>query len=149
MTRESCEYQHDYIEPVPPPPPPPGYLPVTAPVQRAYTTNTVAAPRGFRGRQLVWVCLAIVDLILALDFLFLLAGANNVGFARAIYAIGAALAAPFRGIFAISTTPGHHPVVWTDLLAIVIYSIAAWIVDRLIVIVSTPSSRRGVRTPPY
>lgn len=151
---EPIEYQNQYVETAAAPPPPAPVAPVqpVAPVgpvapavgTRAVTTSTTAVPAGYRARQLVWVILAVVVLILALRFVFFLAGANNVGFAHAIYAIGAALDAPFRGIFNNSITPGDHPLQWADVLAIIVYTIAAWIVDRVIIIMSTPSPRRGV-----
>ena len=153
MPTEPVEYRNEYVETAAGVPPPPAAYPAAAPVvapvagQRAYASSATAVPAGFRGRQLVWVAIAIVDIILALDFIFYIAGANDTGFAHAIYVMGGALAAPFRGIFATTLTPGNHPVIWTDLLAIVVYSIAAWIVDRIVLIASTPSSRRGVTAP--
>ena len=144
---EPVEYQNQYVESATgAPPPPPGYPPVP-PGERAVVTRGVAAPAGFRARQSVWVAIAIVDIILALRFIFYLAGAHDVGFAHAVYVIGAALDAPFRGIFNTSIAPGDHPVQWADVLAVAIYSVAAWIVDRIILIASTPSPRRGATAP--
>lgn len=117
------------------PPPPPVYG-APAPVAR-----TAVVPAGFRARQTVWVLLVITDLILALRFLFFALGAHDTGFAHAMYVLGAALDAPFRGIFNITTNPNGHPLQWADLLAIAIYSIAAWIVARLVTIAATPSAR--------
>jgi hypothetical protein len=96
---------------------------------------------GFRGRSLLWVALVLVNVILALDFIFFLAGANDVGFGHIVYGVGNALNVPFRGLFNISLTPGAHPVQWADVIAIVVYTMAALIIDRLIVIVATPSRR--------
>jgi hypothetical protein len=108
---------------------------------------------GFRGRSLLWVALGIVNVILALDFIFFIAGANDVGFGHIVYSVGGALNAPFRDLFNISVTPRGHPVQWADLIAIVIYTVAAVIIDRLIVIFTTPSSRSSTSqqhqgTPP-
>jgi len=128
----------------PPPPPAPGYPPASSySGERVVTTRSTSLQSGFRGRQTVWVCIAIVDLFLALDFIFFAAGANNTGFASLVYTIGGALAAPFRGIFNITTAPHGHPLQWADVLAIVIYTLAAWIVNRVILIATTPSDRRG------
>lgn len=106
-----------------------------------------AGPRS-RGRSLLWVALGVVNVILALDFIFLLAGANDVGFGHIVYGVGGALNAPFRDLFNITVTRHGHPVQWADLIAIVIYTVAAVIIDRLIVIFSTPSSRPST-PPPY
>ena len=126
------------------PPPGPGYAPGSSYTsEHRVTTRSTSLESGFRGRQTVWVCIAIVDLFLALDFIFFAAGANDTGFASLVYTIGGALAAPFRGIFNITTAPHGHPLQWADLLAILIYTLAAWIVNRLILIATTPSDRRG------
>ena len=106
-----------------------------------------AAGPGFRGRSLLWVALAIVIVLLTLDFIFFLAGANDVGFGHLVYGVGNALNAPFRGLFNITVTRHGHPVQWADLIAIAIYTVAAVIIDRLIVIFTTPSARPTSR--PY
>lgn len=125
------------------PPPAPGYATGPYAGDRVVATRSTVVPAGFRGRQLVWVSIAIVDLFLALDFIFFAAGANNVGFGSIVYTVGGALAMPFRGIFNITTAPQHHPLQWADILAIVIYTIAAWLVNRLILVATTPSNRTG------
>ena len=144
---EPVEYRNEYVESASgTPPPPPGYPPAPA-GRRAVVTSATVTPAGFRARQTVWVIIAVVDVILALRFVFYAAGANDVGFAHVVYAIGAALDAPFRGIFSTSLTPGDHPLQWADVLAAGIYGIAALIVDRIILIASTPSSRHGMTAP--
>ena len=125
-------------------PPPAGSPPAAYSGERVVTSRSMAVPAGFRGSQMVWVSIAIVDLFLALDFIFFAAGANNVGFGSIVYTVGGALAAPFRGIFNITTAPQGHPLQWADILALVIYTLAAWLVTRLIVVATTPSNRRGV-----
>ncbi|MBV8529626.1 MAG: hypothetical protein JOZ75_15045 [Candidatus Dormibacteraeota bacterium] len=158
-----------------PPPPPPGNLPAGYPEEQnpaqgygqqgsresGYQQqpgyrgpdsvrrgdSRTASPRS-RGRSLLWVALAIVNVILVLDFIFLLAGANDVGFGHIVYGVGSALNAPFRNLFNITVTRHGHPVQWADLIAIVIYTVAAVIIDRLIVIFTTPSSRPST-SPPY
>jgi len=109
--------------------------------ERVSASRTVAVPLAYRARAIVWTIVAVVNIILALRFIFLAAGANDTGFASAMYAIGGALAAPFRGIFGTSTAGTGHPLEWADLLAIVVYSIAAWIVSRVMVIGAAPADR--------
>ena len=98
-------------------------------------------PVAYRARSFVWLVLVVVDLLLALRFVFYAAAANDTGFAHVIYGVGAALDAPFRGIFSTTLTPNGHPLQWADILAIVIYTIAAWIVTRLMVIGASPPDR--------
>ena len=147
MTQEPYEVRSQQVA-SPPPPPPPVYgasAPAVAPAQTAPATvsRTTVTPAGFRARQTIWVLLVIVDLILALRFIFYAAGAHDTGFAHAMFVLGAALDAPFRGIFNVTERSIGHPLQWADLLAIAIYSVAAWIVARLVTIAATPPARSG------
>ena len=128
----------------------PGTTPLAgrrAPVAAAapVATSTGAYSVGSRLIQLVWLLAGVVDLILALDFVFRAVPANNTGFAHYIYRLGGWLGAPFDGIFN-TTTANHGTSVfrWSDVLAVVIYAVAAWIVARLIRI--TAPARRSVTT---
>ena len=124
---------------VPPPPPPPArrVSPVspTAPVMATRT-----APYGYRGRQVVWLAVAVVDAFLVVRFVFLAVRAGASEFTSFIYTVGGALAEPFRGIFA-TTVRNGHPLEWAALLAIAVYTFAAWVVTRLITIASRSNNR--------
>jgi hypothetical protein len=104
-------------------------------------TRTSGMPVGFRTRQFVWLAVTVVDLILALRFAFIAASANDVGFVAGIYRAGEALAYPFRGILN-ATVSGGHTLQWVDVVAIAIYTAAAWIVSRL-VLIATAHGNRG------
>ncbi|HSP64558.1 MAG TPA: hypothetical protein VLO10_00060 [Candidatus Deferrimicrobium sp.] len=101
------------------------------------SSRTGVYPVGYRTIQLIWLVAGVVDLILALDFIFRAANANNTGFAHYIYRIGGWLAAPFNGIFN-NTTANGTVLRWGDVLAIVIYTAAAWIITKLVRISATP-----------
>lgn len=111
---------------------PPAGAPVAG--RSAYMGRTAVVPIGYRARQIVWLCLGIVNAILALRFIFLAAGAGDSGFSGFIYAAGSALAAPFRGIIGTTTAGNGHPLEWADLVAIAVYSVAAWIVAKIVMI---------------
>jgi len=96
--------------------------------------RTAVVPVGYRARQLVWLCAGIVNAILALRFIFLGAGAGDSGFASFIYTAGSALAAPFRGIIGTTSAGNGHPLEWADLVAIAVYTLAAWIVAKIVMI---------------
>ncbi len=100
------------------------------------------SPVGSRLIQLVWLIAGVVDAILALDFIFKAVGANNTGFAHYIYRLGGWLAAPFNGIFTNTAVANGTVIHWADVLAVVVYTIAAWIVTKLVSILATP--RTGV-----
>jgi hypothetical protein len=102
-------------------------------------------PVGYRSIQLIWLIAGVVDFILALDFIFRAVGAHNTGFAHYIYRIGGWLAAPFLGIFNTTVAANGTSVIqWADVLAVAIYTVAAWVVTKLIRILTTP--RTGVTT---
>ncbi|MDQ6857165.1 MAG: hypothetical protein M3Z57_08840 [Candidatus Dormibacteraeota bacterium] len=121
---------------------------VAAPVAPAagtsvYSSRVGVYPVGYRTIQLIWLIAGVVDIILALDFIFRAANANNTGFAHYIYRLGGWLAAPFNGIF--NNTSANGTVLrWGDVLAIVIYTVAAWIITKLVRISATP--RTGVNS---
>lgn len=108
-----------------------------------YTSRTGVYPVGYRAIQAVWLVVGILNIILAMDFIFRAAGANATGFAQLVYGLGRRLAAPFDGIFNTTAVAGGTSVFrWSDLLAIAVYSIIAWIVTKVIRISATP--RTGV-----
>jgi uncharacterized protein involved in cysteine biosynthesis len=81
---------------------------------------------------LVWLAVGVGDLILALDFVFKLLASANVGFVSFISMVAGSLAAPFRGVLASSVPSSGRYLYWPDVVAIVVFLIAAWIVVRLI-----------------
>jgi len=110
------------------------------------TTQTTADPatgtstrrsttRAWSGRapgvEFVWLIAGIVIAFLALDFIFHATGANDVGFAAFVFSVGKALAAPFAGIFATTYAAHGNLVIWADVLAIVIYALAAAVVAKV------------------
>ena len=105
------------------------------------TTGTVT-PMGARLKSTVWLAVGVVDLILALDFIFKLVASANVGFVGFINSVAGALNAPFRGVLA-SAAPNGRTAYWPDVLGIVVYLIAAWIVVTLIGIMA---ARRPPKT---
>lgn len=107
-------------------------------------TSSTVAPMGFRAKSTVWLAVGIVDVILALDFIFKLLASANVGFVGFISSVAGALAAPFQGVLATTATSGHYTY-WPDVAGIVVYFIAAWIVVALIGIMAArrpPNSDR-------
>ncbi len=108
-------------------------------------SSTVVAPRGgYRLGELVWLCLAVVDAFLGLDFLFRAVAVSNSGFVAVVVRVGDALASPFAGIFARASLPQvDHTTFWAALLAIVVYTVAAWVLLRLVRLLAGPSYRRA------
>jgi hypothetical protein len=92
------------------------------------------------GVEFVWLIAGIVVAFLALDFIFHAAGANNVGFASFVFAVGKALAAPFDGIFKTAYAARGNLIVWADILAMVIYVLAAAVIVKVVTLISARSA---------
>jgi len=115
--------------------------PTVPPPGRRVATRPAAISHGaFRLRQLVWLSVLVVDVILALRFALLAVPAGDSGFTTIIYRIGGALAWPFQGVLGVTTTSGH-PLQWVNILAIVVYTAAAWVVAMLVLIAAGPRNR--------
>ncbi len=106
-----------------------------------YRSSTPVATAQFRARQLVWLAAGVVDAILALDFLFKLIGSSQVGFVSFIGGMATGLSAPFRGVLATNVTAGTHLAYWPDVVGIIVYTLAAWIVVTLVGIALAPRAR--------
>ena len=104
------------------------------------TRSDVSSP-GSQVGKVIWLAAGVVDAALALDFVFKLIAASSVGFVAAIGSFTGALNAPFRGVFATTLTTGAHVAYWPDVVAIVVYTLAAWILVSLIGIVTAPRKR--------
>jgi hypothetical protein len=121
-----------------------------APEATPSTTTPVTTPVVKRGRyrlgELVWLCLAVVDAFLALDFLFRAVAAQDSGFVNVVSRVGNALASPFTGIFSRQTVPHvDHTTFWAALVAIVVYTVAAWILLRLLTLLTGRGYKRAAR----
>jgi hypothetical protein len=92
--------------------------------------------------QLLWIAVGVLDAILVLDFVFRLIGARASGFSGAILGAGSYLASPYDGIFANVAASTPYTLTWSDAVALVLYTLAGWVVVRLIRI-SGPRERRA------
>ncbi len=97
----------------------------------------------YRGTQIVWYILGLVEVLLAFRFVLKLLGANaGAGFTSFIYMVTAPFAAPFVTVFRISKAAGSV-FEWTTILAMFVYFVVAWGIVKLLVMgktVSTPEA---------
>ncbi|MEO8898806.1 MAG: hypothetical protein ABI352_05070 [Candidatus Dormibacter sp.] len=100
--------------------------------RRRFTPGGAASTMTGGLARLVWLAVGIVDTLLALDFVFRLIGAHDDGFVHGVYVIGSTLASPFNGIFASVAHQFPYTLTWSDLVALVLCTIAGWLVVRLI-----------------
>lgn len=97
----------------------------------------------YRGTQIVWYVLGILEALLAFRFIMKLLGANSAaGFTSFIYGITHPFAAPFLNVFRITRVEGSV-FEWTTLLAMLVYWLIALALIKLLVMgkpVSTPEA---------
>ncbi|MDB4940430.1 MAG: hypothetical protein JWO40_855 [Candidatus Doudnabacteria bacterium] len=97
----------------------------------------------YRGTQVVWYILGILEVLLAFRFVLKLLGANpNAGFTSFIYNASYPFAAPFLSVFRITKVAGSV-FEWTTILAMLVYWLIAWGIVRMFLMsksVSTPEA---------
>ena len=107
----------------------------------SYTSKTTKPL--YRGTQVVWCILGLIEVLLAFRFALKLFGANPAaGFTSFIYAATHIFAAPFLSVFRVSQVAGSV-FEWTTLLAMLVYWVIAWGIIKLFLMgktVSTPEA---------
>ena len=102
------------------------------------TTKTL-----YRGKQIVWYILGIVEVLLAFRFILKLLGANpSAGFSQFIYGVTYVFAAPFLAVFHRTEVVGSI-FEWSTLLAMIVYWIIALGIIKIFLMsktVSTPEA---------
>lgn len=97
----------------------------------------------YRGTQIVWYILGILEALLAFRFILKLLGANaGAGFTHFIYAVTYPFAEPFIAVFRTSRVAGSV-FEWTTLLAMIVYWLVALAIIRLLTMsksVTTPEA---------
>ena len=97
----------------------------------------------YRGTQVVWYLLGLIEILLAFRFALKLLGANpEAGFTSFIYAITYVFSAPFLTVFRVTQIAGSV-FEWTTILAMFVYWVVALGIIRLFLMgkaVSTPEA---------
>lgn len=97
----------------------------------------------YRGTQIVWYILGLIEVLLAFRLVLKLLGANSAaGFTSFIYGVTYIFSAPFLRVFGISQVAGSI-FEWTTLLAMFVYWVLAVGIIKLFLIgktVSTPEA---------
>ena len=103
----------------------------------------------FRGTQIVWYVLSLLEVLLAFRFVLKLTGANAVaGFTSFIYGMTWPFTAPFLAVFQKTTIQGSV-FEWTTLLAMLVYWMIALAIVKLFLMsktVSTPEAAAKLDT---
>jgi hypothetical protein len=97
----------------------------------------------YRGTQIVWYILGIIEVILAFRFLLKLFAANpSAGFTSFIYTLSYPFAVPFVSVFGLTKVSGSI-FEWTTLLAMLVFGLVGWGIVKLLTMsktVSTPEA---------
>ena len=105
--------------------------------------NSPSTKPLYRGTQIVWYILGLVEVLFAFRFVLKLLGANaSAGFTSFIYNTSYVFAAPFLNVFRVTQVEGSI-FEWTTLLAMFVYWMLALGVVKLFLMgktVSTPEA---------
>jgi hypothetical protein len=97
----------------------------------------------YRGTQIVWYILGLIEILLAFRLVLKMLAANpGAGFTSFIYGTTYIFAAPFLNVFRVSRVEGNV-FEWTTLLAMFVYLVVAWGIIKLFLMgktVSTPEA---------
>lgn len=103
----------------------------------------------YRGTQVVWYVLGVIEALLAFRFVLRLLGANPAaGFTDFIYSLSYIFTAPFSAVFGNTRVLPGSVFEWTTLLAMLVYWILALGIIRLFFMsrtVSTPEAAQRMR----
>lgn len=106
--------------------------------------NSPSTKPLYRGTQIVWYVLGVLESLLVIRFALKLLGANaGAGFTSFIYNITYPFVAPFLGVFKISRIIEGSVFEWTTLLAMLVYWLLAVGIAKLFIMsrsVSTPEA---------
>jgi hypothetical protein len=107
------------------------------------SSNSPTTKPLYRGTQIVWYILGLIEILLMFRFVLKLLGANpGAGFTDFIYGATYVFAAPFLSVFRITQVEGSVAE-WTTLLAMLVYWIIAIGIVKLFLMgktVSTPEA---------
>lgn len=106
------------------------------------SSNSPTTKPLYRGTQIVWYILGIIEVLLAFRFVLKLLGANPAGFTNFIYGATYIFATPFINVFHITKLLGSI-FEWTTLLAMLVYWVVAIGIIKLFLMgksVSTPEA---------
>jgi len=88
-------------------------------------SNSSSTKPLYRGTQIIWYLLGLLEILLAFRFVLKLFGANaSAGFTSFIYSVTHIFTAPFLSVFGSSKVAGSI-FEWTTLLAMLVYWVIA------------------------
>ena len=96
-------------------------------------TSPADEPATYTAARVIWFIAGVIITLLTLRFLLVLLGANQAnGFVSLIYSLSYPFAVPFFGIFSYNVQYGIARFEVSTLVAIAIYALIAWGLERLV-----------------
>ncbi len=106
--------------------------------------NSSSTKPLYRGTQIVWYILGIIEILLAFRFVLKLLGANPAaGFSAFVYGVTYIFATPFLAVFHNTRIIAGSVFEWTTILAMFVYWVVAMGIIKLFLMgrtVSTPEA---------
>jgi|SRR5680860_411732 len=97
----------------------------------------------YRGTQIIWYILGVLETLLAFRFVLKLLAANpSAGFSSFIYTVSYPFAMPFLNVFRLTRVEGSI-FEWTTILGMLVYWLIAWGIIKLFFMsksISTPEA---------
>lgn len=107
------------------------------------STNSPTTKPLYRGTQIIWYIVGLINILLGVRFLLKFLSANpNAGFTQLVYTVTEPLIVPFARVFGTSFVE-DNVFEWTTLLAMVVYVLIGWGITKLLLMgktVSTPEA---------
>jgi len=89
----------------------------------------------FKATQLIWLLLGILEVLLALRFVFKLIGVNAANaFASFLYGLTGVFVAPFASLTG-APAAGGMVFEFSTLIAMIVYALIAWGIERLVYVI--------------
>ena len=102
----------------------------------------------YRGTQVIWYILGLIEALLFVRFLLKLLGANPVaGFSVFIYNLTGVIAGPFYLVFAPSRVD-QNVFEWSTLLAMIVYLMIAWLIVKAVVMSRPVTTKEAAQKLP-
>lgn len=112
---------------------------------RVPSDATRRAATAERVKQVIYFVFGAINVLLLLRFVLLLLGANEVSpFVGLIYGLSRPFALPFQGIFA-EPAIGGSVIEWASLVGIIVYSLLAYGLARLVDLIYAPARPGATR----
>ena len=107
--------------------------------------NSPSTKPLYRGTQIIWYLLGLLNILLGFRFILKLLAANSsAGFTNFIYTLSYPFASPFLNVFRVSRVEGSI-FEWTTLLAMAVYSLIAWGIVKIFFMSKTVSTHEAAK----